>query len=299
MGFFRRKSKKDKEAKAFDDKLNKASTPATPVAGKPPKIPTTPPTHPIKEKRDVSSDEIKQQPKEGTPEWLEALNLLPTTEDADGMEMVLGALPEPTYVPYNPDNLPPRGEEEEYDDEVEKERADKTDGTTAEEDKDVVHKPEDETAHVDKNVTKNVTKNVPDSPLDAKETDPVFEDDDNIPVQCDGPEDVSRKLLQVFQCAGVAEQIGVLLPPSVRRLVPPSCQPVVEATPKRGMERNSSYYNEQFAIKFLDVSRVCCTVYGAFGSLYPMDGFIHSHSSVCFLGNIKCRIRPGLSSTHQ
>jgi hypothetical protein len=204
------------------------ATPSTPGKQRKDAQPVTPPTQPIKEKSGPREEDIDEELQEieemPVRKLLEDLNVLDTS--MEGTELVLGdRLPNaagPYYAPYNPDNLPPRGEEK----------------------RQVVVK----------------------SPWDAKETDPIFEDfdydddddvDDGIQVGCDGPEDVTRKLLQVFegQCA--------LLPEPIQKLVPVGCQPIFLGKQQQPppIERQRSYYNEQFAQNFLDVSSIGKYVY--------------------------------------
>jgi hypothetical protein len=155
--------------------------------------------------------------------------------EEDGMELVLGDIPAlpvvltPKRVPYNPDNLPTRGLEDEENDEQEEEDS----------------------------VPLNNEKKIPDSPLDAKETNPIVvdDDDDDIQYQSGGPEDVARRLLGVFCAEDMA-----FLPENLSALIPENiCAPLINlqrrsTPPKRGLSRNLSYYNDQFAVKFLDVS---------------------------------------------
>ena len=269
MGFLRRKNKNKQEAESSSPKKfgfgrNKQQQPATTTTTTPakssPANPSTPPTEPIREKS-----------------LLDDLNVL-LTKYEDGMEMVLGVVPKeetnaaaaaqedgapgpllisgtyindkkPAVVEEDKDGLDKPGKEEKQAKEGGKDGVDKPN-------KEEKQAKEGGKDGVDNEpATKEVT--VPDSPLDANETDPLVDTIAEEEARCDGPEDVSRKLLKVFQCADLGEQVSALLPPSVQKIIPPSCQPdASDLVPKRAVERNPEYYNEQFAVKFLDVS-VC------------------------------------------
>jgi hypothetical protein len=90
----------------------------------------------------------------------------------------------------------------------------------------------------------------------TKATTPAADDKGPTSTKWEGAEDTARKLLGVFNCTTDA---GACIPEDLKNKVietacDDACQPIVVRPEKRGMKRNLSYYNDQFAVKFLDVS---------------------------------------------
>jgi len=211
-------------------------------------------------------------------------------DDEDAMELVLGAIPpkqqDPDELidnmgPVDPDTGAPDDEEDDEhgeDDDEEEEAAEKSDAQKKRNysgpvDLDDESFPDDETMSTlsrdpagkvakpakkedppdlvededhDASVPQKTARSAPDAP---EERAFAMEDPEEDEANWDAPDGAARKLLGVFNCA---EDTACVPESLLDTTCDDACGPIGGKPEKRGLKRNLSYYNDQFAVKFLD-----------------------------------------------